>query len=70
LLENKPVYYSVDLTAATDRLPISFQKKVLEAITSSSYATAWEQLLVDTPFTVKDLSLYYKAGQPMGAYSS
>lgn len=29
LLRDKPIYYSIDLTCATDRLPISFQKKVL-----------------------------------------
>lgn len=30
ILEHKPYYYSVDLTAATDRMPITFQRRVLE----------------------------------------
>jgi hypothetical protein len=70
LLKDKPIYYSIDLTAATDRMPLSLQKDILARLTSPEFSMAWGQLLVDLPFTVGDLSLKYQAGQPMGAYSS
>jgi hypothetical protein len=65
-------YYSMDLTAATDRLPVEIQEKVLAELVSIEYAAAWRSLLCDHPFplTWAPGSVVYGAGQPMGAYSS
>jgi hypothetical protein len=72
LLSDKPIYYSLDLKAATDRMPITFQKEVLAKIIGDAKAQAWVDLLVSLGFAVKGSKelIYYKAGQPMGAYSS
>jgi hypothetical protein len=40
LLREKPIYYSIDLTAATDRMPITFQKKVLSFIIGEAKSNA------------------------------
>jgi len=65
-------YHSLDLSQATDRLPVSLQEEVLAALTSKEYAAAWRSLLCDHPFplTWAPGSVIYGAGQPMGAYSS
>lgn len=65
-------YHSLDLSSATDRLPVSIQEKVLAQLTSKEYAAAWRSLLCDHPFplTWAPGSVIYGAGQPMGAYSS
>lgn len=68
--------FSLDLSAATDRLPISIQRELLGAIFGYEFATHWSNLLVgrtyslfdETSQTVKHLS--YAVGQPMGALSS
>jgi len=76
LLSHSNELYSLDLSAATDRLPISLQQKLLEEFTSISYALAWKQLLVDRSYSVPpkanaDIkSVKYAVGQPMGALSS
>jgi hypothetical protein len=76
---SKPVF-SFDLSAATDRLPISFQKRILSHLFGSTYAHDWATLLVGRPYAVKykDVfsgekfqdNLFYQVGQPMGALSS
>jgi hypothetical protein len=66
-------FSSIDLTAATDRMPISLQKRVVEHIYGSKLkADAWERILVGLPFNIsgKTESVKYGTGQPMGAYSS
>jgi len=69
-------FHSIDLTAATDRMPIALQKRVVEFLYGCpAKAMAWEQLMVGSNFTVvmPDKSIKtvsYGAGQPMGAYSS
>jgi hypothetical protein len=40
LLEDKPIYFSIDLSAATDRMPITFQKKVLSYLIGEAKANA------------------------------
>ncbi|QDW65415.1 putative RNA-dependent RNA polymerase [Rhizoctonia solani mitovirus 25] len=69
--------YSYDLTAATDRLPITLQIRILGVMFGGSFAEAWATLLVDRPygFYQTEYSKYqgtykYAVGQPMGAYSS
>lgn len=65
-------YYSFDLTSATDRFPVQFQVEVLSHLVSREYAEAWEKALTSQPFYVPWTggSVYYRCGQPMGAYSS
>jgi len=69
-------YHSIDLTAATDRMPITLQKRVVEYLYgSAAKADAWCSLMVGSNFTVRMpdksvRSVSYGAGQPMGAYSS
>jgi hypothetical protein len=62
--------YSLDLTAATDRLPLEVQEQVLSLFTSDHIASLWGEL-VRIPF-VDDggLACKYAVGQPMGCYSS
>jgi len=66
-------FYSFDLTAATDRFPISLQENVLTTLLGEKKSKAWRRLLTGTPFTTSwdpTLAISYKCGQPMGAYSS
>lgn len=64
-------YHSLDLSAATDRFPIAFQKEVIAYLTDSEYSEGWVDVMVSMPFTTpKGDQILYKAGQPMGAYSS
>jgi len=71
-----PSAYSLDLSAATDRLPISLQINLLSSLYGMDFALNWARLLVGRPY-----SYYYKptdtaglveyaVGQPMGALSS
>jgi len=61
-----------DLTAATDRIPISLQKEIItKAMGSASFATAWSRILSEREFIDDAGTLRrYKVGQPMGARSS
>jgi len=78
LLARKPKeLYSLDLTAATDRLPLALQVMVLTILLGPEFAGAWATLLVDRNYSFRQLgyseyhgSYRYKCGQPMGAYSS
>lgn len=68
-------YHSIDLTAATDRMPIALQKRVIGIFIGSELADAWERILIDHPFYLKrpdkvETTIKYVVGQPMGAYSS
>lgn len=65
-------YYSLDLTAATDRFPISIQEAVLAEVIDPEYAENWRRVMVDYEFKVPNESraVKYGAGQGMGAYSS
>nr|UJQ92476.1 MAG: putative RNA-dependent RNA polymerase [Mitoviridae sp.] len=65
-------YYSLDLTNATDRMPISLQKRVLAKVIGLEQTEAWARVLVGHEFAVMgmDSTVKYGAGQPMGAYSS
>jgi hypothetical protein len=73
-------FWSYDLSAATDRLPISLQVLVLGAFTLESFANTWAALLTERDYrTPKEFAttfgkgsafVRYSVGQPMGAYSS
>jgi len=74
--------YSVDLSAATDRLPIKLQSKLLDIMfNNDKIGSLWASILVDRPYYItdkrygndgnyKDNYHYYSTGQPMGALSS
>lgn len=80
----KAPLYSFDLSAATDRLPIWLQTKILSEVFGDDFGKAWETLLVSrewlTPrsgpncgFKVQKefpRTIKYAVGQPMGALSS
>lgn len=65
-------FWSLDLTAATDRFPISLQRRLLEIIyQDSNFANIWKNLLTDREYFTPDGNpIKYMVGQPMGAYSS
>nr|QIR30243.1 RNA-dependent RNA polymerase [Plasmopara viticola lesion associated mitovirus 20] len=65
-----PSYHSLDLSAATDRFPISLQGKILGYLVDKKYAENWCKIMVGMPFSHGNRQIYYKSGQPMGAYSS
>nr|UJQ92445.1 MAG: putative RNA-dependent RNA polymerase [Mitoviridae sp.] len=58
---------SVDLTAATDRLPVKLQADILEAL--GLPGGPWMDIL-DRIYFYQDKPYKYAVGQPMGAYSS
>lgn len=64
------VYYSFDLSAATDRFPIKFQSQVLSLLFDEGVATYWMKLLINRDFSHKGKNYRYSVGQPMGALSS
>lgn len=65
-------YYSLDLSNATDRMPLLVQKRVIAEIIGLEKAEAWARVLTKYAYTAKGLPVpvLYGAGQPMGAYSS
>jgi hypothetical protein len=72
--QGKPCF-SMDLSSATDRLPMSIQKPLIGQIfnLSDQQVNAWSQLLIERPYRVprtKNTSVFYSVGQPMGALSS
>lgn len=79
LLRRKPKsLHSLDLTAATDRLPISIQILLLNELIQEipSFGNKWAALLVNRnyryfdPYSMSSGSVRYSVGQPMGALSS
>lgn len=61
--------FSFDLKAATDRLPIDFQKDVLSLVFGQWFSFFWG-LILDRDWLYKDQPIRYAVGQPIGAYSS
>lgn len=63
--------YSLDLTAATDRLPVAIQEMLIDYIIPG-YAKHWSNVLVNRDYKVPKLktTVRYAVGQPMGALSS
>lgn len=69
--------FGYDLSAATDRLPISLQVSILTALIGREAAEAWRGLLVErfywipkNPYMEGEYNIRYTVGQPMGALSS
>lgn len=69
LLSNlkEPHAVSVDLSAATDRLPVELQARILDCM--GLPGTVWREILA-RPYEYMDKEYVYAVGQPMGAYSS
>lgn len=63
-------YYSFDLSAATDRIPIEIYWVMLAHWKGKEYADAWKRTMVGIEFRWKDDYVKYATGQPMGLYSS
>lgn len=59
-----------DLKAATDRMPVDLQVKVLENLFPGDLSTLWKTLLVDRDINYPGGQLRYAVGQPMGMLSS
>jgi len=72
LLRRKDVkgLWSFDLSAATDRLPVQFQKIVLGPVLGLHGAESWGDILTKRDYYLKGRPVQYAVGQPMGAYSS
>jgi hypothetical protein len=68
ILKNKPTWVnSVDLSAATDRLPVETQARILSHLGVPGHL--WMDIL-RRPYNYMDEDYVYAVGQPMGAYSS
>lgn len=65
------MFWSIDLSSATDRFPISLQRRLLEISISKEVADGWSFILSDRKFETPEGNLVqYRTGQPMGSYSS
>lgn len=72
--------YSFDLSAATDRIPVVLQEKLLSMFTTPTYAASWRAVLCDRWYWLPASytktygkavqAVKYAVGQPMGALSS
>jgi len=74
--------FGYDLSAATDRLPITFQIAVLSSLIGEELSTIWARILTNRDYYLAGEKptkfsagrdgqfLRYAVGQPMGAYSS
>jgi hypothetical protein len=72
--------YSLDLSAATDRLPVSLQARILDLLFEKSgvknFGQKWQALLTSRFYSINSPkyelhdTLKYAVGQPMGALSS
>jgi hypothetical protein len=66
---------SLDLSAATDRLPVSLQSLLVDHV-KPGLGGPWKDLLVGRAYKVPKMyssvasQVFYACGQPMGAYSS
>lgn len=71
-LPPKGPYYSIDLSNATDRMPIALQLKVVREVIGKTRADAWAHILTGYEYTLSGMARVakYACGQPMGAYSS
>lgn len=68
----KEIYYSLDLSSATDRFPIQVISLVLRGHLPKIFVDAWEHIMVGYSFKVPQTkeSISYAVGNPMGFYSS
>lgn len=74
-LEGAKVFYSIDLTAATDRFPITVIACVLKGVLPADLVDSWVRVMSGYPFDYSKArgrweTVRYAVGNPMGAYSS
>lgn len=68
--------FSLDLTAATDRLPLIIQTVLMSELIGVELATSWANLLTKIEYSINSMKfntyerVKYSVGQPMGALSS
>lgn len=63
-------YFSFDLTAATDRVPVQLYYDIIKVLFGLRVADAWKFIMVHLPFDWDGRNIMYSTGQPMGMYSS
>jgi hypothetical protein len=65
-------YYSFDLTAFTDRFPMSIITTLLKVMYNSEFSDNVTKILSSVPFWVPDLDVFltYSVGNPMGTKAS
>nr|DBA06981.1 TPA_asm: RNA-dependent RNA polymerase [Unuamitovirus cefi 1] len=74
--ENSENYFSLDLSSATDRFPVTLQARLLsEMFSDQNFGKYWVNLLLNRDYLCPGEqpggdSVRYAVGQPMGAYSS
>jgi hypothetical protein len=66
---NKDIYYSIDLTAFTDRFPVLINRDLLASRFGITYANSWMRIMTQ-PLLYEGELISYSVGNPMGAYSS
>jgi hypothetical protein len=59
-----------DLKAATDRMPIDLQERILGLLLGKHLASLWRNLLTDRDVSCRGQMIRYAVGQPMGILSS
>jgi hypothetical protein len=64
------MYHSLDLHAATDRIPSILTERMLAILIGADKARAWKDILTGYAFNYGSTQHFYAVGQPMGAYSS
>lgn len=64
------LFWSLDLSSATDRFPIFLQEKIVSSIFGNKVSTSWAHLLTNREFEFDSKLYKYSVGQPMGSYSS
>jgi hypothetical protein len=64
--------YSLDLSSATDRLPITLQENLVCCLVNTEFSELWQDILISRGYGLPDGGpvLHYATGQPMGALSS
>jgi hypothetical protein len=62
--------FSYDLVSATDRFPLNLQLALVKALVGEEKGNAWQMIMTGYEFKSPIGMISFKAGQPMGAYSS
>jgi hypothetical protein len=62
--------HSLDLHAATDRIPAALTERMLSIVIGKDKSKAWFDIMSGYDFTYRGYITKYSVGQPMGAYSS
>jgi hypothetical protein len=63
--------YSLDLTKATDRLPATIQREIIQQIFGKEFADNWYTICTKRSFRTPDNeTVVFEVGQPLGVYSS